>query len=302
MKNVERYIQEEKIEKNQVVNRLLRIIERNEQNLNKNVEEFSTDELLNMFVNQSQSGIANLRSFLSKYFDYLVSKKCLDDNIFLTNKDLSLRNINQQKLKSNDVFTEDDFKILMLNLTGHRHIQFILYAAYSGITLRDLSKVKLEDLDFANKKVHLKNKDIHVDDEFIRLYELFYKTNARVGLGNINNEKKLISYKHYILKYADDPKIKNIETDERFEALAERQWSRYLQSVLNYLNYDITLASIKKYGVRDKFVNLMKESNIKITSENIGGYVNKFCKENKMSYSSFYHGNIEYFTKVFNLE
>ena len=142
MENFKKYI-EENVEINKYVMLSIKDIDNAEIKLNKPIENFNANELLNLLKSQSYSSMARTRALLSKYFDWCVIKRIIKENLFLVDNTLLLKNINQLKMNESEVFTADDFKILMLNLSIYRHAQFIIYSLYTGISLNDLAKIKI---------------------------------------------------------------------------------------------------------------------------------------------------------------
>ena len=116
MKNFKKYIGEN-VEINKYITLSIKDIENSEIKLNKPIEDFNTNELLNLLKSQSYSSMARTRALLSKYFDWCVIKGIIKENLFLVDNTLLLKNINQLKMNESEVFTADDFKILMLNLS-----------------------------------------------------------------------------------------------------------------------------------------------------------------------------------------
>lgn len=300
MKNFKKYIGEN-VEINKYITLSIKDIENSEIKLNKPIEDFNTNELLNLLKSQSYSSMARTRALLSKYFDWCVIKGIIKENLFLVDNTLLLKNINQLKMNESEVFTADDFKILMLNLSIYRHAQFIIYSLYAGISLNDLAKIKISNLDFSNKKIKLKDKEFKIDDEFKRLFEIFYNTDKRIQANGTRNDY-LVKYKDYILSYKNDPRLKEFESDEEFEVFIARHWMKYARSVLNELNIDLSLRNIKKYGSRDRFIFYLKEKNITPNKENLGHYLYVYCHEIGINTGNIYNEFYGYYLKVFNIE
>lgn len=300
MENFKKYI-EENVEINKYITLSIKDIENAQSKLNKPIENFNVNELVDLFKKQSYSSIARTRALLSKYFDWAVAKGFIKENIFLIDNTLLLKNINQLKMNESEIFTADDFKILMLNLSVYRHAQFIIYALYTGISLNDLAKTKISNLDFANKKIKLKDKEFKIDDEFRRLFEIFYNTDKRIQANGARSDY-MVKYKDYILSYKNDPRLKGFESDEEFEIFVGRHWMKYTRSVLNELNIDLSLRNIKKYGTRDRFIFYLKEKNVIPNKENLGHYLYVYCHEIGINTGNIYNEFYGYYLKVFNIE
>ena len=300
MENFKKYI-DENVEVNMYVKLSIKEIENKEKEFNKPIEEFNVEELLDLFKKQSYSSITRSRALLSKYYDWAVTKGIIKENIFLTNDELLLKNINQLKMNESKMFTADDFKILMLNLSTYRHAQFIIYALYSGLSFNDLSRIRISNLDFANKKIKLENREFKIDDEFIRLLEIFFNTDIRIQPNGLRKDY-LTKYKNYLLPYKKDQRVKDFNTDEEYEAFVNSHWMKYTNSVLNKLNIDLSSRNIRKYGTRDRFIFYLKEKNIVPNKENLGHYIYTYCHENGINAGNIYNEFYSYYLKIFNIE
>lgn len=284
---IKTYLNDEKIQETETLKKVLKKIETKEQETNKKIYEFTVDELFNFLSEQSYSYASKIRGFTSKYFDWLVKQGILDKNVFLENRKLSIKNINQEIEKRKGYeFNEDDFKILMLNLSLYRHAQFIIYASYMGIPLADLIGVRINDIDEKNKIVKVKDKYIKVDNEFMKLYDKFKSSNVRQG---ISRDVDLTTYKDYIIKI----RVKggtDITNDEEFKTHALRQWRYYITSLFNEINTNITLIEIKRMHQMTLFKEWCMDQN-DVNKDNIFKHVEKFCQRHKMSVSTFWNEN-----------
>ena len=81
MENFKKYI-EENVEINKYVMLSIKDIDNAEIKLNKPIENFNANELVDLFKKQSYSSIARTRALLSKYFDWAVTKGFIKENIF----------------------------------------------------------------------------------------------------------------------------------------------------------------------------------------------------------------------------
>ena len=295
--NLQKYIEEENIE-SEINVTVLNKIKEIETSLNKNIEEFSSEELYDSLKELNYSNLIKIRAFLVKYFDWLVANKEISKNIFNENKQLSIRNINASK-DIDDLFQKDDLEILLLNLSMFPHLQFIVYSSWLGITVKELSRMKVNDIDKKYKVALVENNKVMLDDKFMMLFERYDESNTRKG---VRRNTVIQYYKDYLLKVRFDPRSRVLKDDEEFSTYASLQWSKYINVIFNEFNIDITLAQIKKAGIRYKVKENIENSGIKVTSNNLYSLLSEQCLKLGLSETNFWNDSAEYFKKIWNLK
>lgn len=294
MNHVKEYVQSNNLKITGNLKVVLDRVEQEEKQKNKSIEKLNEKELVEFLKGQNYNTLQQSRAFLNKYFDWLVSKEYINENIFADNKNLSIKSINALKEKERKDFNEEDFEILMLNLSMYTHLQFIVYACWLGISFPQLAKIKRSDLNFNKKVVNIDDIEFPIDDRFIELWKEYDSNSERYG----KNPSIITNYKNFILKIKLDARMRDFTCDNDFIGYCRLQYKKYVNEVFNDINCDLSLSSIKKYGRIHAFIKQAGNVN----SENLYSKVDVFCKERGYSNNRFYTENYEYFKKVFNLE
>lgn len=242
------------------LDRIFKIIEENEKINEKSVEEFSFDEIKQMFNKQKYSNVCLLRSFLVKYFNHLVMMGDLEENIF-----------NKGGLGIDNLFTEE--KILITEheqkkiFTSCHEIlaKFIFSSLYDGLSLNDLAELKIYDVDIQNKSIKTKSGHIIVSDRTIELIPELLKESKRLPYDAVRKSYTYVQrYKDYLIKI----NTKNKFNENNYLTVQRRSLSRYSAKNINEA-FNINADQIRASGLVNYVMKYAYENNLDINDESL---------------------------------
>lgn len=205
-----------------------------ETELSKKINDFSPEELLDCMKKYRKGTRRSLRSFLTKYFSYLVIQGEIKINYIQYDERFKLRNLEGEiKFTSQNIFDE---KLKYKDISVEK--RFILLALYEGLEARDISKIKWSSIKEKNTQYIISDElcvetkyvlEINNENEIV-VSENF--VNALCSLKDINTRRSnnrtfpLFNYKDYVLKLVKSRDFKN---DNEYENYQRKSIIRFIR-------------------------------------------------------------------------
>lgn len=247
-----------------------------ETKLSKKINNFDPDELLNCIEKYGKGTRRSFRSFLTKYFSYLVIIGEMEVNYIQYDERFKLKNLEGTiKFTSKNEFYET---LALKNDIGEEK-KVILLALFEGLEARDIAKIKWssikqkdisyeidDDLYIERKYVlEMDENEIVISENLAKALRSLYFVETRYSR---SRTIKLVGYKDYVLKLA---KKKEFENDEEYVDYQRKSIIRYIRKdILDIFNS--TVDELRISGLINFLCSFLKKEDFqqnKINAEKI---------------------------------
>lgn len=243
-----------------------------ETKLSKKISHFSPDELLDCMEKYGKGTRRSFRSFLTKYFSYLVIKGEMEVNYIQYDERFKLKNLEGTiKFTSKNEF----YEALEYNDFGEEK-KVILLALFEGLEARDIAKIKRSSIQQKNISYAIDD-DLYIERKYVLKIdenEIVISQNLAKALKSLcfvetRHSKsriiKLIGYKDYVLKLA---KKKEFENDEEYEDYQRKAIIRYVRKdILDVFNS--TVDELRISGLINFLCSFLKKEDFQKNKINI---------------------------------
>ena len=233
------------------------------------------DSFMDGFMNNNYAGIQAAKTRLNSLFREL-------------NIDYTFKGKNSKEIeRDTDFYSLDDIESIAGHLINPQD-KFIVYALFNGIQgtrFEDLINIKVEDVDFSKHIVHLKNRDIKMDEVFEQItkktifQEVYYKTG---NLRKTSESYELNMSNKYVLK--PKPTSKNNKGFDKFSMSGIKTRLNKISIELEDTEYyPLTSRKLVKSGILIDMKRIEDKTGVKWTNVSLENYK----KENHLSFTVF---------------